>query len=157
VWWCWGLNSGPLSLLGRCSRHGSTAVPPALFCLSCFSGRVLCFCLGPASDCHPSTYASCIAGITSIYHHAWLGGLRWGVGLTNFFPRLTSNYNPPDFWLPSTWDYKCEPLYLPSIYLIFKEQFLCLLIIPIMPCICAPSRLHLFISLFVQQISEWVS
>jgi hypothetical protein len=33
-----------LYLLGRCSATGSSY--PALFCLSYFSGRVLCFCPG---------------------------------------------------------------------------------------------------------------
>jgi hypothetical protein len=27
---------------------------------------------GPTSDCHPPTYASQLAGITSMYHYTWL-------------------------------------------------------------------------------------
>jgi hypothetical protein len=32
--------------------------------------------------------------------------------LTNFLSRLTSNFDPPDFFLLSSWDYSCEPLWL---------------------------------------------
>jgi hypothetical protein len=35
-----------------------------LFCLSYFSGRPLCFYLGPGLDCDPPTYAFCVAGTT---------------------------------------------------------------------------------------------
>jgi hypothetical protein len=26
-----------------------------------------------------------------------------------FLPGLASNHDPPDLYLPSSWDYKCEP------------------------------------------------
>jgi hypothetical protein len=35
--------------------------------------------------------------------------LRWS--LTNFLPGVASNHNPPDFHLPSSWDYRCESLH----------------------------------------------
>jgi hypothetical protein len=50
-----------LRALHLSGRH-STA-PPALFAFSCFSDKVSCFCLRPALDCDPPTYASCIAGM----------------------------------------------------------------------------------------------
>jgi hypothetical protein len=37
--------------------------------------------------------------------------LRWG-GLTNFLPGLDLNCNPPDVSLPSSLDYRPEPLCL---------------------------------------------
>jgi hypothetical protein len=37
---------------------------------------------------------------------------RWD--LTNFFPRLASNHNPPEFHLLSSWDYREETPYLAS-------------------------------------------
>jgi hypothetical protein len=40
-------------------------------------------------------------------HHAWL--VLWD-GLTDYFPRLTSNYHPPYLHLPSSWNYRQEAL-----------------------------------------------
>jgi hypothetical protein len=37
-----------------------------------FSDRVLCFCLGLASEYDPTMYVSSIAGITAVYYHAQL-------------------------------------------------------------------------------------
>jgi hypothetical protein len=34
--------------------------------------------------------------------------LRWG--LVSYLPELASNHDPPDFSLPSSWDYRREPL-----------------------------------------------
>jgi hypothetical protein len=31
-------------------------------------------------------------------------------GLNDFFPRLIWKHNPPDLHIPSSWDYRCEPL-----------------------------------------------
>jgi hypothetical protein len=36
--------------------------------------------------------------------------LRWW-SLTNFLPRLVSNYDPPDLCLPRSWDYSSKPLH----------------------------------------------
>jgi hypothetical protein len=50
--------------------------------------------------------------------HSWDGrsattpGLFcWDGGLTNFFPRLTWSFIPSSFFLPCSWDYRCEPPY----------------------------------------------
>jgi hypothetical protein len=45
--------------------------------------NVSCFCPGLALEHDPPTYASHVAEITDMTHHAWLILLRWG--FTNFF------------------------------------------------------------------------
>jgi hypothetical protein len=59
--------------LRPCACQGRT-VPfkpyPQPFLLSYFSGGDFSFLPGPASNCSPSTYASYIVGITSLYHYA---------------------------------------------------------------------------------------
>jgi hypothetical protein len=57
--------------------------------LCCFLDRISCFCPGPASGHNPPIYASHVAGITVMNHHAQLIG-RDG-GLTNFLPELALN------------------------------------------------------------------
>jgi hypothetical protein len=44
--------------------------------------------------------------MTSMHHHTshWL---RWGV--ENFLPKLASNYDPPNFHLQSSQDYRLKP------------------------------------------------
>jgi hypothetical protein len=41
--------------------------------------------------------------------------LFWRWGLENYLPRLALNCDPPNFNLPSSWDYRWEPLCLASI------------------------------------------
>jgi hypothetical protein len=69
---------------------------PALFCFSYFSDKVSQFCPAPASNCDPSTYASCIAGNTDVHHHIQL----------IFWDRvsLALNHDPPDLYLLSRWN-----------------------------------------------------
>jgi hypothetical protein len=92
-------------LLGR---HSTTWVTtPALFCFSYFLARVSYSCPGPAWDFSPPTYASHVAEITAVSHHACL--LGWDGGHADFLPGLTLNCD-----LISTswvfWTYRCEPL-----------------------------------------------
>jgi hypothetical protein len=54
-------------------------MPPALFCFSVFWIGSCTFCLRAASE-HDPTYTSHVAGITGMYHHAWLN-------LLTFYPR----------------------------------------------------------------------
>jgi hypothetical protein len=60
-------------------------MPPDLFCLSCFPGRVLCFLPGTSLDCDPPIYASHIAGITGMPLPCLVfllkGGLTFCLGL----------------------------------------------------------------------------
>jgi hypothetical protein len=42
--------------------------------------------------------------------HRWL--VDWGGGLASFLPGLALNCDPPNFYLLSSWDYRCEPPYL---------------------------------------------
>jgi hypothetical protein len=62
-------TKGP-SLAMQVLHHSNHA--PNSFLLNYFSGMVSCFCIGLASDYDPLVYASCIAGITGVCHHAWL-------------------------------------------------------------------------------------
>jgi hypothetical protein len=66
-------------LLGK---HFTTwTTPLGHFTFSYFSDRVWSFCTGPALDCDLPTYASWVAEITDIHHHAQLA--CWGkVSLT---------------------------------------------------------------------------
>jgi hypothetical protein len=76
----------------------------ALFCFSYFSGRVLHFCLGLASDCDPPTY-----GLPCSWNHKpapphpayWL---RW-----RSFANLFCPVWPQTMILLSSWDYKWVP------------------------------------------------
>jgi hypothetical protein len=43
---------------------------PVLFCFSCILEKVLCVCLGLASDHNPPTYASRVDGITGMNRYA---------------------------------------------------------------------------------------
>jgi hypothetical protein len=61
-------------------------------------------------DGHPPSYASLLAGITGMDLHTWLIG--WDGALPNFLPILASNYDPSDFYLLRSWDYRSEPPYL---------------------------------------------
>jgi hypothetical protein len=75
-----------LRALHLLSRHSvAWAMPSALFHFSNLPGQ-------KAIDHDTTTYASCVAGIINMYHHAWL--VSWDGGLTNFLPGLSSNCNP---------------------------------------------------------------
>jgi hypothetical protein len=64
---------------GLSGRHSTTqAKPPALFCFSYFSHRVLSFCTGLASDIDLHIYAFHIAGITDTCHYAGFIGFVVG-------------------------------------------------------------------------------
>jgi hypothetical protein len=60
-------------------------------------------------DLHP-IYASCSGGMTGALTTSSLF-CRDGEGLINFSP--TSNHDPLDLCLQSSWDYRCEPLCWP--------------------------------------------
>jgi hypothetical protein len=104
--------------LTRCLPHDRHCLslepcPQALFCSS--SGVGSMFLPGMASSPSPPSYAPHIAGITSMYHHTWLAGLKWNLKVF-FFAwaglELYSNHDPSDIWLSSSWNYRCEPLCL---------------------------------------------
>jgi hypothetical protein len=85
-------------LLGRSLSLG--LYPQSFFfCFSYFSGGVLCFCLGLASDCHSPTYFSHIAEIKGLF--TWLVHI-YLLSLANFMPRLALNHNSPYLWLSSS-------------------------------------------------------
>jgi hypothetical protein len=89
-------------LLGRCST--TPAIPQHFFALVTFqvvSRFIYLFCLGPASDFKFPTYVSHIAGATGMYHSR-------PACLNNFLLGLASNHNPPNLWLPSSWEYRRE-------------------------------------------------
>jgi hypothetical protein len=63
---------------------------------------------------------SCVSGITGTCYHAWL--IDWAqISLTYFLPRLASNHDPPDLYLLSSWDYRCEPKFFGSV-IIFSSS-----------------------------------
>jgi hypothetical protein len=78
--------------------------------LSYFSGRILQFCLGPASDQDHPTYGP--SPTLCRWDHSFAPPqylaywLRWG--LTTFLPRLPLSLNR-SVQLSSSWDYRCEP------------------------------------------------
>jgi hypothetical protein len=71
----------------------------ALFALGYFSDRVPCFLPRPAVDGNPSTYASCVAQITGMYHHTCF--LKWGLTFCPGWPQtsilLISTFRVPRF------------------------------------------------------------
>jgi hypothetical protein len=78
----WGLH-----LLGRHSTPW--AMPPALFALSSFSDRVLCFFALASLDCNCPTYDSSVIEITGMHHHTWhvlLKIVLFILFITNFNP-----------------------------------------------------------------------
>jgi hypothetical protein len=110
----WGFELRASYLRGRHSTFW--AMLQSFIGVSYFSGRLLNFCLVPASEQSPSY------GLPPSWHHShtppclvyWL---KWC--LTNFLPGLVSNLHPPDLCLPNSWDYICEPLYSTSSLLIY--------------------------------------
>jgi hypothetical protein len=76
-----------------------------LFC-SDFSDRVSHFCLGSAWNHDPPTYASYIAGITSIYHHTQL---TCDGGLTSFLLGLALNLYTLYLHPLNGWNCTCQP------------------------------------------------
>lgn len=63
------------------------------------------YILQPAFNIDPPTYASHIAKTTAMPHHSCL---LIEMNLTNFFPRLDINCNPPALHYPSHLDYRHE-------------------------------------------------
>jgi hypothetical protein len=47
------------------------------------------------------------------------------MGLFNFFARLTTNPDPPDFYLPSSWDHKSEKLCPAPSQQMFIKSLVC--------------------------------
>jgi hypothetical protein len=92
------------------SRHSTIWVtPPALFCFSYFSDRVLPFTW---TRFRPWSSYLCLPCI-------WNCLLRWG-GLDNFLLVLASNYNLS--YLSGSWDYGHMPPCPALIFLNFKFQ-----------------------------------
>jgi hypothetical protein len=60
----------------------------------------------------PSRNYRCVLTYPSFY------GLRWSV--VNFLPRLASNYDPLNFHLLTSWDYRHAPLCLAHYLMCFK-------------------------------------
>jgi hypothetical protein len=79
----------------------------SLFYFSYFSDTVFCFCPCPASDHNLPTYSSWVAEPQVCIPAPGL--LRWG--LANFLPRMASNHDPPNLYLPSNWDNRSEQLW----------------------------------------------
>jgi hypothetical protein len=100
-----------------------------LFCFSLlviFSGKVSCFCLGLASDGDPPTNS---LPCTGTGHHICFILLRWG--LTNLFPGLVLNHDPPNFCLSNSQQaWAATPGYFQSFYdkriLNFVKCFFCM-------------------------------
>jgi hypothetical protein len=90
-----GVKPRALCLLGRCSTTG--VIPPALFCFSYFSGRLLCFYLGWPWTVILLPVASHVAGMTGTCHHTRLVG--WDE--VSFLLKVVSNFYPPNL---SSWE-----------------------------------------------------
>jgi hypothetical protein len=87
-------------LLSNQSNTSATQSGP--FSFSYFSHSILLFCLGPALDNDPSSYESCIAGMTG----ATTPSLLVDMGscqnyVFSFLPSLASNLDPSNLWLLS--------------------------------------------------------
>jgi hypothetical protein len=74
-------------------------MPPGPFAFIIFSILSL-FYTWAGLECNLSIYASHLAGMTGLHHHAQLFICRdGGGGLTYFFPGLAWNFNTPDLGL----------------------------------------------------------
>jgi hypothetical protein len=61
---------------------------------------------GFAQDLDSSTYASCVAGIASVFADAWL---VLEIDFLYFLPMLALNYSLHNLCLASIWNYRLEP------------------------------------------------
>jgi hypothetical protein len=86
-------------MLGRYST--TWAILPDFFVLVILETGS-CICQGQSGSQSSYFMLFAAAGMAGIYHHAQLlfFPLRWGI--TKIFPRLSSNYDPPDLDLPSS-------------------------------------------------------
>jgi hypothetical protein len=110
---CTGFALSALCLLGK----GSTTwtILPVLLCFSSYSCKVSHFCPSLDSDnTHPASL---------VQFHTTMSGLLTEM-VFNFLPWLASNHDPSDLWLPSSWDYKCNPLHL-VLFLSFYYAITC--------------------------------
>jgi hypothetical protein len=98
-WWYWGLNCVP-----HACWAGALPFEP-FFPFTYFSDRVLSFCQGLASDHGSSTYASQVAGITTIHHYNQLVG--WDGVFLNFCLGWLQTYHVADIigTRQHTWPY----------------------------------------------------
>jgi hypothetical protein len=84
--------------LGSGKFSATWATPPALFAFSCRMGSHVSSWVGP--DLSPQPIAFWAAGMVGTL-------TSWDGGSLAFSPRLASNFNPPNLFLPMSRDYRC--------------------------------------------------
>jgi hypothetical protein len=108
-WWCWGLNSGPHTwYTSALSRNPHFQLFQKTVLVTFWIGWSWVFAHAGLDD-NPPIYPSYLH-LAGGCHHVQLHWLR--LGTINFLLGLALNYDVPNLYFLSSWDYRHDPLHL---------------------------------------------